>query len=274
MQTIDKHKKEIQIKRGGSHNYEFTLIKYPGNPTDKAIYQCIACHFFEMNPRDFLKTKQCPICDIDNSVSRNNMEYRIYLQKVKKYNKGKCELTGDNNIAIHHLYSIRKFPEIAYHPNNAILLNKKLHKEYHRKYSPYETNGYTFLAWLNDEAKKFGISNEQVNNLSQKVYLLMDVLEKEIAKHRYVNQELLASKTIHPSVTRRKRLQKMKNKADKLTDNIDHLETIEIVDNKIILLKMFFEAFIIYRNDYGNLNEYNPISGSMPENVYKAIMKA
>lgn len=274
MQTIDEHKKEIQIVHEDSHNYKFTLIKYPCNPRDKAIYQCIACHFFEMNPKDFLKVKQCPICKIDETISRNNIEYRSYLQKAKKYNQGKCELTGDNNIAVHHLYSIRKYPELVYHPDNAILLNKKLHKEYHRKYSPTNTNGYTFLAWLNDEAKELAISNDPVNRLSKKVHQLMGILEKEIANNRCVNRKEFTPQIIHPTVTKKKNLQKMEWKANKLTGNIDHLETIEIIENNVFLLKMYYKAFIIYRNDFGNLNEYNPISGSIQKNVYKAVMNA
>lgn len=272
MQTIDEHRKEIQIVHEDSHNFKFTLIKYPSNLSDKAIYQCLACHFFEMNPEDFLKTKQCPICKIDETISRDNIEYKSYLQKVKKYNQEKCELTGDNNIAVHHLYSIRKYPELAYHADNAILLNKKLHKEYHRKYSAYNTNGYTFLAWLNVEAKKINVSSDSVNNLSKKVYQLMDTLEKEIANKRCVNQEEFTPQIIHPSVTKMKGLQKMERKINKLTKNTNHLETIEILENNVFLLKMYFEAFIIYRNDFGNLNEHNPISGSIQKNVYKAIM--
>lgn len=274
MQTIDEHRKEVQIVHEDSHNYKFTLIKYPNNPNDKAIYQCIACHFFEMKPEDFLKNKQCPICKIDETISRDSTEYKSYLQKVKKYNHGKCELTDDNNIAVHHLYSIRKYPELAYHPNNAILLNKKLHKEYHRKYSPYNTNGYTFLAWLNDETKEFGISSDSIKRLSKKVYQLMNTLEKEIANKRCVNQEEFTPQILNRSVTKKKDLQKMESKANRLTKNTEHLDTIEIIKNNAFLLKMYFEAFIIYRNDFGNLNEYNPISGSIQQKVYKAVMEA
>ncbi|WP_339194804.1 hypothetical protein NSU02_06340 [Aeribacillus sp. FSL W8-0870] len=273
MQTIDEHRKEVHILEEDSHNYKFILIKYPNNPNEKAVYQCIAGHFFEMKPDEFLKNKQCPICEIDENISRKTKEYNLYLQKVKKYNDGKCELTNDTkNVVVHHLYSIRKYPELAYHPDNAILLNRTLHKEYHRKYSPYNTNGYTFLAWLNDNIEKFGIAEDSINRLSIKVQKLMNVLENEIASKRGNKLENSTPKILNSSVTNMKELQKMERKANRLIENIEAFETIEIIENEVYLLNSYLEAFVIYRNDFGNWNEYNPISGSIPKNVFEAVM--
>lgn len=92
MQTIDEHRKEVHILEEDSHNYKFILIKYPNNPNEKAVYQCIAGHFFEMKPDEFLKNKQCPICEIDENISRKTKEYNLYLQKVKNIMMGNANL--------------------------------------------------------------------------------------------------------------------------------------------------------------------------------------
>jgi hypothetical protein len=69
-----------------------------------------------------------------------------------------------------------------------------------------------------------------------------------------------------------KELQKMERKANRLIENIEAFETIEIIENEVYLLNSYLEAFVIYRNDFGNWNEYNPISGSIPKNVFEAVM--
>lgn len=58
--------------------------------------------FFEMKPKKFIKRKQCPICTIDETLSRESKEYKSYFKVVKNYNFGLCELTGKNNTAVHH----------------------------------------------------------------------------------------------------------------------------------------------------------------------------
>lgn len=65
----------------------------------------------------------------------------------------------------------------------------------------------------------------------------------------------------------------MRTRANKIANSINHLDTIEIIENNIFLLKVYNDAYIIYRNDYGNLHEHNPIPASIPQNVYKAILR-
>src|SRR5690625_5792715 len=70
------------------------------------------------------------LCEIGKEVKRGSPEYRAFLREAKKVNKGKCELTDDEDVDVHHLYSIRMYPELSYNPKNAILLSRYLHKEY------------------------------------------------------------------------------------------------------------------------------------------------
>ncbi|MGO5010658.1 hypothetical protein ACTQ5K_02055 [Niallia sp. Sow4_A1] len=97
---------------------------------------------------------------IDKEINRKGSDYKAFLRQVKELNGGKCELIGDtNNIDVDHLYSMRKYPEFSYNQKNAVILNKNLHKEYHRRFSPYNTYSFTFLAWLHwlrDEKKLEG----------------------------------------------------------------------------------------------------------------------
>src|SRR5699024_12062009 len=119
---------------------------------------------------------------------------------AKKVNKGKCELTDDEDVDVHHLYSIRMYPELSYNPKNAILLSRYLHKEYHRFFSPYNTNPYTFLAWLyllQDESNIENITETANNNLISKVRLIMQEIETHIIRNRTKNKNVHNSSNIN-----------------------------------------------------------------------------
>ncbi|WP_404454008.1 hypothetical protein LG329_04730 [Virgibacillus necropolis] len=277
MKKIEKHRKEVQ-SLDEILGCGWALIKYPNRGNGEVIYSCNAGHIFEMKPKVFLKYKSCPICEIKKEVKRDNTKYNSFLKQAQEFNDGKCELTGDIiNVDVHHLYSIRKFAELSYNPKNAILLNRGLHKEYHRKYSPYNTHSYTFLAWLRclrDETKPEGVTTEAINKLISKVEGVMQDLEIKVAQKRLITSQIPILTSFQKSITNKQALKNMMTKADGLLENknTNHGETIELANGDVIILHVYFEPYIFYKNDFGNWLEYNPISGSILENAYNTIV--
>lgn len=270
-----KHRIEVQALEE-TFGVGWDLIKYPKDQNEAAIYYCNAGHVFEMDPEVFLRNKRCPVCEIGKEVKRGSPEYRAFLREAKKVNKGKCELTDDEDVDVHHLYSIRMYPELSYNPKNAILLSRYLHKEYHRFFSPYNTNPYTFLAWLywlQDESNIENITETAINNLISKVRLIMQDLESDVMRNRSKIKNVHTPSNINKIICDRQKLQAVLDKLKRLTDLIIYTkgENVELKSNKIFILDY---TTVIYRNDYGNWLEFNPVSGGISESAYNAIIKA
>lgn len=274
MSSIEQHRKLV-LSLAEVLGNGWSLLKFPSGESENALYTCNAGHIFAMEPRNFEEYLKCPICEIDDTINRKSLEYKAFMKNAKSKGNNQCALTEDPmNFDVHHIYSMRKFPEIAYHPANSILLSKSLHKDYHRYFSPYNTDGYTFIAWLKMSQRKFNLETAKIEEVIKDITMIMNVLEVEISRHRSTANLSTNAGVIEESIMDTKALMKMEKKAAKLLRKTDHGETIEIDDGKIILLNMYLSALIFYKNDFGNWIEYNPISGSISKYVHEQIMKA
>lgn len=139
------------------------------------------------------------------------------MKNAKSKGNNLCALTEDpTNFDVHHIYSMRKFPELAYHLVNSILLNKSLHKDYHRYFSPYNTNRYTFIAWLKRSQSRFNLESAKIEEVIKDVTMIMNELEAEISRYRSTKNLSTNADVIEESVMYKKPLMKMEKKAAKL----------------------------------------------------------
>lgn len=246
------------------------LIKYPNNKNREAIYYCSAHHVFEMTPSNFSQQQECNICKMYKNISRSNQKYNTFLAKAKRVNHGRCELTNNKEIAVHHLYSIRMYPDLAYDSRNAILLSKKLHKEYHRFFLPHETNAYTFLYWLSWLRNQdiHIVSTQNIEQLIIKVKSIMSELEVEIFKNRSEENTVKQPVEIDKITYDKQKFKIINGKIEKITKG--QRSIIEIKKDEIYT---FDESGVIYRNDYGNWFEFTPINKGILINVLHELDK-
>ena len=275
MSLIKKHRELIESLEETLGN-GWTILKYPKKKLEKAIYSCNAAHIFSMQPKKFESYLNCPICEIDKNIDRKSLDYKLFLKNAKEKAYELSALGEEKKpLDVHHVYSIRMFPEVAYHPANSILLNRDLHKDYHRYFSPYNTNGYTFYAWIKMRSEFMQMGFDKVQKVKLEVLTNMNEIEYEISRIRNNEDFYKPVDKLTESITDRKLLTAMERKAFRLVKKINHGETIELVENKIILLNVYeVDGLIYYRNDFGNWIEFNPISGSVLKNVYEEIMNA
>ncbi|MCM3612676.1 hypothetical protein M4S82_15630 [Planococcus sp. MERTA32b] len=275
MSLLKKHKQIVESLEE-TLGYGWALLKYPKNKSDKAIYKCNAAHVFNMQPKVFENFLNCPVCEIDHTLDRKSLEYKLFMKDAKEKGGGVPALGEDTKtFDVHHIYSMRMFPEVAYHPSNSILLNRELHKDYHRYFSPYNTNGYTFFAWIKLRAGFMKMDFDKVKKVKTEVLEKMNEIEYEISKARSNEEYFRSVEKLTESITDKKLLTSMEHKASRLAKKINHGETLELVENEIILLNVYdVDGIIHYRNDFGNWIEFNPISGSILKNVYEHIMAA
>lgn len=275
MSLFKKHKQLVESLEETLGN-GWAILKYPKNKLDMAIYKCNAAHTFNMHPKAFEKFLNCPVCEIDKTLDRKSLEYKLFMKEAKEKG-GKISALGEETktFDVHHIYSMRMFPEVAYHPSNSILLSRELHKDYHRYFSPFNTNGYTFFAWIKLRAGFMKMGFDKVQEVKIDVLKKMHEIEYEISKTRLNEEHFKNVEKLTESVTDKKLLTLMERKALKLVKKVNHTETLELVENKIILLNEFnIDGLIYYRNDFGNWIEFNPISGSILKSVYEQIMDA
>lgn len=276
MNIFKKHKQLVESLKE-TLGYGWALLKYPKNNSDLAIYKCNAAHVFNMHPEVFENYLSCPVCEIDKTLDRKSLEYKLFMKNAKEKGEKATALGEETKtFDVHHIYSMRMFPEVAYHPSNSILLNREFHKDYHRYFSPFNTNGYTFFAWLKLRTESLEIGIDKVQNVKIEFLDNMNEIEYEISKTRSNVEYFKNVEKLTESITDKKLLTSMERKALRLVKkNTIPGETLELVENKIILLNVYnVDGIIYYRNDFGNWIEFNSISGSILENVYKRIMDA
>lgn len=274
MSLIKKHRQLVESLEEALGN-GWAVLKYPKKKSEKAIYCCNAAHIFSMMLKDFEDYLKCPICEIDKSIDRKSLDYKIFMESAREKNQELLDLKKVGNPDVHHIYSMRMFPEVSYHPENSVLLDRELHKDYHRYFSPYNTNGYTFLAWIKMRSGFWRMEFDDVKNIEHKVTESMKQCEYEISLTRNNENFNKNVDKLSESITDRKLLAAMERKSLRLVKKINHGQTLELVENRIILLNVYeVDALIYYKNDFGNWIEYNPISGSIFKNVYEQIMNA
>ncbi|BAW97616.1 hypothetical protein NIES970_25700 [[Synechococcus] sp. NIES-970] len=60
------------------------------------------------------------------------------MQKAKNSAKGVCQITGEKktaanpfNLAVHHVFDKKTYPDLADHPNNLIVIKDEIHQDFH-----------------------------------------------------------------------------------------------------------------------------------------------
>ncbi len=77
-----------------------------------------------IHDRTLLKRKRCIY------------EEKQFFKEVLLERGHRCEITGKNerNLSVHHLDSVHLYPEKRFDKNNVIVVTKKIHMDFHKKY--------------------------------------------------------------------------------------------------------------------------------------------
>lgn len=71
---------------------------------------------------------------VKNKKIRNCMEYYKFKRDVIKRDNNTCKNCKINeNIEVHHILPVNKFPKLVFSVDNGICLCKKCHKELHKR---------------------------------------------------------------------------------------------------------------------------------------------
>lgn len=273
MIDLKNHRRKVQVPYEEGGNLRFILIDYFPEK-NKSLYQCVAGHLFEMHPEIIEQEMTCPSCRVSLSVNRKNAEYKKFFEKAIGQSHNRCEFNpSQTKVAVHHIYSIRMYPELAYDPQNAIVMDVKLHNEYHKYFSPYNTNGSTFFGWLKANYQRFKSENLEVDSVINKLNEVIPALEKKIQVFRS-SSELIEKQSITvPIITEKKTISKLQRKLDRLIEEVDLFDSLVIISNRIYVLSMYWEGNLIFRNEFGNWYEKNPITDWVPADINDLIMK-
>ena len=87
------------------------------------------------------------------TVTRNSKEYLKYKDKVKLRDKF-CQCCGSKeDLEVHHPFPYYEYENLRADIKNGVVLCKKCHKEYHKKYGRKRNNNpITFAQFLRDNA--------------------------------------------------------------------------------------------------------------------------
>lgn len=213
MSLIKKHREIVESLEETLGN-GWAVLKYPKKKLGKATYSCNAAHIFNMIPKEFESYLKCPICEIDKNINRKSLDYKLFMKNTLEKANGLSSLGEDEKVDVHHIYSIRMFPEVAYHPANSIVLNHDLHKDYHRYFSPYNTNGYTFFAWIKMRVESLRMGVDKVQKVKLEVLTNMNQIEYEISRTRDNEKFYKHVDKLTESITDKKLLTALERKAE------------------------------------------------------------
>src|SRR5699024_6828737 len=98
----------------------------------------------------------------------------------------------------------------------------------------------------------------------------MQDLESDVMLSRSKIKNVHTTSNIHKIICDVQKLHAVLDKLKSLTVLIIYTkgENVEVKSNKVFILDY---TTVIYRNDYGNWLEFNPVSGGISESAYNAI---
>ena len=101
------------------------------------------------------------------------------------------------------------------------------------------------------ESLRMGV--DKVQKVKVEVLNNMNQIEYEISRTRDNEKFYKHVDKLTESITDRKLLTAMERKAFRLVKKINHGETLELVENNIIILNVYgVDGLVYYRNDFGN----------------------
>jgi 5-methylcytosine-specific restriction endonuclease McrA len=85
--------------------------------------------------------------DAERSDDRSYPEYKEFVKECFERDNYTCQLTGKvgGQLAVHHLKSYAKYPKLRCDPSNGITLQRKIHNEFHKKYSKVKFTDLDFI---------------------------------------------------------------------------------------------------------------------------------
>jgi len=85
--------------------------------------------------------------DVERSDDRSYPEYKEFVKECFERDNYTCQLTGKvgGQLAVHHLKSYAKYPTLRCDPSNGITLQRKIHNEFHKKYSKVKFTDLDFI---------------------------------------------------------------------------------------------------------------------------------
>lgn len=256
----------------GKMNNNWTVIKYFTQNNIPLVYKCNAGHTFSATKHKFSRNQYCPICKIAKTLKRPSKIYQAFLHEVENVIEKKCVLTGsEENLDLHHLYSIRMYPDLATNLDNVIYLSKDLHIDYHKVFSPFNTTGFSFLSWL--EKKKANESYEfkktdVIKLIKTKIPLLEDKI-REVRNHQNTNNTKLDMTSIRTQFFENEII----NKSIEIIEEYTKESYVEIeIGENISITNIRIEPEINYINNYSNWTVYNAMSAYIPRYVYDIVM--
>ena len=98
---------------------------------------------------------------------RKNPRYSKWRSKVMVIFNNNCAITGlkatQVKVNVHHLYGVKKYPNLKYVAENGIVLEKSLHVQFHKIYGYHNNNIDQFKSFLLLllETKKQTYANQQ-----------------------------------------------------------------------------------------------------------------
>jgi hypothetical protein len=82
------------------------------------------------------------------------LPFRKEILERDCYSCWKCsQRLKENKLEVHHIVSKAKYPELKYDELNCIVLCKRCHKDFHRRYGTIKFIPHQIIGWLNENRK-------------------------------------------------------------------------------------------------------------------------
>lgn len=84
--------------------------------------------------------------DIDRVQDRSTLDYMNFVNECLVRDNYTCQLSGirGGKLAVHHIYSYAKYPELRTDPNNGITIRKDIHDQFHKQYGKVKFTAENF----------------------------------------------------------------------------------------------------------------------------------
>lgn len=76
--------------------------------------------------------------------------WRLRVLKRERFNCEKCGDNSDLGMVAHHILSFRSHPELRAVVDNGACLCPDCHRDFHKAYGYYDSDGEDYLEWLNE----------------------------------------------------------------------------------------------------------------------------
>ncbi|MBC8428537.1 HNH endonuclease [bacterium] len=78
---------------------------------------------------------------------RSHFKYKKFIRNCFVRDNYTCQISGQygGDLVVHHIHSYAKYPKVRYDINNGITLSRKIHNEFHKKYSKVKFTSNDFI---------------------------------------------------------------------------------------------------------------------------------